>query len=66
MQLFRCHPTRHGWAGESGGAASLIARQRGSLRITTAIAQAPVIRKILRHLGRSADPPLIAPAEDYG
>ncbi len=34
--------------------------QQGSLQIIAAITQAPVIRKILRHLKLSADPPLIA------
>jgi hypothetical protein len=36
--------------------------QRGSLRIIAAITQGEVIRKILRHLKRAADPPPIAPA----
>ena len=36
--------------------------QRGSLRIIAAITQGEVIRKILRHLQRAADPPPIAPA----
>ena len=36
--------------------------QRGSLRIIAAITQGEVIRKILRHLKLSADPPPIAPA----
>jgi len=35
---------------------------RGALRIIAAITQGEVIRKILRHLKLSADPPLIAPA----
>jgi hypothetical protein len=36
--------------------------QRGMLRLIAVIPQGAVIRKILRHLKRSADPPLIAPA----
>ena len=36
--------------------------QRGTLQIIAAITQAEVIRKILRHLKRAADPPPIAPA----
>ena len=36
--------------------------QRGALRIIGAITQGAVIRKILRHLKRAADPPPIAPA----
>jgi hypothetical protein len=36
--------------------------QRGALRIIAAITQGEVIRKILRHLKRAADPPPIAPA----
>ncbi len=36
--------------------------QQGSLRIIAAITQALVIRKILRHLKLSADPPPMAPA----
>ncbi len=36
--------------------------QQGSLRLIAAITQAPVIRKILRHLKLSADPPPMAPA----
>jgi hypothetical protein len=36
--------------------------QRGSLRISVAITQGEVIRTILRHLKRAADPPSIAPA----
>jgi hypothetical protein len=35
---------------------------QGALRILAAITQAEVIRKILRHLKRAADPPPIAPA----
>ena len=35
---------------------------RGALRIIAAITQEEVIRKVLRHLKLSADPPLIAPA----
>ena len=36
--------------------------QRGTLQILVAITQAEVIRKMLRHLKRAADPPPIAPA----
>jgi hypothetical protein len=36
--------------------------QRGVLRLIAVITQGEVIRKILRHLKLSADPPLIAPA----
>ena len=36
--------------------------RRGSLRIIAAITQAEVIRQMLRHLKRAADPPPIAPA----
>src|SRR5262249_13128999 len=36
--------------------------QRGTLRLIAVITQGEVIRKILRHLKRSADPPPIAPA----
>jgi len=36
--------------------------QRGALRIIATITQGEVIRKILRHLKRAADPPPIAPA----
>ena len=36
--------------------------QRGTLRIIAVITQGEVIRKILRHLKRAADPPSIAPA----
>ena len=36
--------------------------RRGSLRIIAAITQAEVIRKILRHVKLSADPPPIVPA----
>jgi hypothetical protein len=36
--------------------------QRGTLRLIAVITQGEVIRKILRHLKRAADPPLIAPA----
>jgi hypothetical protein len=36
--------------------------QRGVLRLIAVITQGEVIRKILRHLKRSADPPPIAPA----
>ncbi len=36
--------------------------QQGSLRIIAAITQAPIIRKILRHLKLSVDPPPMAPA----
>ena len=36
--------------------------QQGSLRIIATITQGEVIRKILRHLKRAADPPLMAPA----
>jgi len=36
--------------------------RQGALRIIAAITQAEVIRKILRHLKRAADPPPIAPA----
>src|SRR5207245_8863105 len=36
--------------------------QQGSLRIIATITQGEVIRKILRHLKRAADPPPIAPA----
>ena len=36
--------------------------QRGALRIMAAITQAEVIRTMLRHLKRAADPPPIAPA----
>jgi hypothetical protein len=36
--------------------------QRGTLRIIAVITQGEVIRKILRHLKRAADPPPIAPA----
>jgi len=36
--------------------------QRGSLRSIAAITQGEVIRKILRHLQRAADPPPMAPA----
>jgi hypothetical protein len=36
--------------------------QRGTLRIIAVITQGAVIRKILRHLKRAADPPPIAPA----
>jgi hypothetical protein len=36
--------------------------RQGALRILAAITQAEVIRKILRHLKRAADPPPIAPA----
>jgi putative transposase len=36
--------------------------QRGTLRLIAVITQGAVIRKILRHLQRSADPPPIAPA----
>jgi len=35
--------------------------QRGALRIIAVITQAEVIRKMLRHLKRAADPPPIAP-----
>jgi hypothetical protein len=35
---------------------------QGALRILAAITQAEMIRKILRHLKRAADPPPIAPA----
>ena len=37
-------------------------RQQGSLRIIAAITQGEVMRKILCHLKRAADPPPIAPA----
>ncbi len=36
--------------------------QQGTLRIIAVITQAQVIRKILRHLKLSADPPPMAPA----
>ena len=36
--------------------------RRGSLRSIAAITQAEVIRKMLRHLKRAADPPPLAPA----
>jgi hypothetical protein len=36
--------------------------QRGTLRLIAVITQGAVIRKILRHLKRAADPPPIAPA----
>ena len=36
--------------------------QRGSLRVIAAMAQADVIKKILRHLQRAADPSPMAPA----
>jgi len=36
--------------------------QRGTLRLIAVITQGEVIRKILRHLKRAADPPPIAPA----
>ena len=36
--------------------------RQGALRIIAAITQVEVIRKILRHLKRAADPPPIAPA----
>jgi hypothetical protein len=36
--------------------------QRGALRIIAAITHSEVIRKILRHLKLSADPPPTAPA----
>ena len=36
--------------------------RQGALRIIAAITQAEVIRKMLRHLKRAADPPPIAPA----
>jgi hypothetical protein len=36
--------------------------RQGSRRITAAITQAKVIRKILRHLKLAANPPPIAPA----
>jgi len=36
--------------------------QRGTLRLIAVITQGAVIRKILRHLKLSADPPPIAPA----
>ena len=36
--------------------------QRGALRIIAALTQGEVIRKLLRHLKREADPPPIAPA----
>ena len=36
--------------------------RQGALRIIAAITQAEVIRKILRHLKRAADPPPITPA----
>jgi hypothetical protein len=36
--------------------------QRGTLRLIAVITQGAVIHKILRHLKRAADPPLIAPA----
>ena len=36
--------------------------QRGTLRLIAVITQGAVIGKILRHLKRAADPPLIAPA----
>jgi hypothetical protein len=36
--------------------------QRGTLRIIAVITQGEVIRKLLRHLKRAADPPPIAPA----
>ena len=36
--------------------------RQGVLRIIAAITQVEVIRKILRHLKRAADPPPIAPA----
>ena len=36
--------------------------QHGALWIIAAITQGEVISKVLRHLKRSADPPLIAPA----
>jgi hypothetical protein len=36
--------------------------QRGVLRLMAVITQGAVIRKILRHLKRAADPPPIAPA----
>jgi len=35
--------------------------QRGALRLIAVITQGEVIRKILRHLKRAADPPPIAP-----
>jgi hypothetical protein len=36
--------------------------RQGVLRIIAAITQVEVIRKILRHLKRAADPPPLAPA----
>ena len=36
--------------------------QRGTLRLIAVITQGEVIRKILRHLKRAADPPPITPA----
>jgi hypothetical protein len=36
--------------------------RQGALRIIAAITQAEVIRKMLRHLQRAADPPPSAPA----
>jgi len=36
--------------------------QRGTLRLIAVITQGEVIRKILRHLKRSVDPPPITPA----
>ena len=36
--------------------------QRGTLRLIAVITQGAVIHKILRHLKRAADPPLIVPA----
>ena len=36
--------------------------RQGALRMIAAITQAELIRKILCHLKRTADPPLIAPA----
>ena len=38
--------------------------QHGTLRLIAIITQGEVIRKILRHLKRAADPPPIAPARD--
>jgi hypothetical protein len=35
---------------------------RGTLRLIAALIQAEVIRKMLRHLKRAADPPPLAPA----
>jgi hypothetical protein len=36
--------------------------QRGALRLSAAITQGEVLRKILQHLKLAVDPPLIAPA----